>query len=343
MASIKEIAKLANVSQGTASLVLNGKGDQSRISPATQERIHAAARELDYRPNISARRLRSSGETVAPIIALFWTLDTRAPLISRFLKGIHNALKSLDDEYELMIQPYINSRLKDNKSLITGTRFNAAIIANASEEDEAFLNEANLNVPIVLHLRDSPKYSSVSADGFQVGVEVARLFHERGHKRAGLIVPALSSRAIRNRKEGFLEGAKSLGLEVLPEHIIGGDFTEEGGYIAADQMLRTDVRPTALFAASDQMAIGAMAKAHEMGISIPNQMEIVGHDDSEAARFTMPPLTTIHLPVEEMAEDCIHMLISLMNHKAVPPITKTYDLNLVVRGTCGGFPGEGKK
>jgi len=342
VASIKEIAKLANVSQGTASIVLNGKGDQLRISQATQERILEAARKLDYRPNISARRLRSGGETVAPIIALFWTLDTRAQLIGRFLKGIDIALKSLEGEYELMIQPYVSSRLKDVKSLVTGTRFNAAIIANATEEDEAFLNEANLNVPVVLHLRNSEKHSSVSADNFWVGKEVARLFAARGHKRVGLFVPALSSRAIRTRKEGFMDGAREYALEVLPEHVIGGEFTEEGGYLAAEQLLRTDSLPTALFAVSDQMAIGALAKLHEAGIAVPEQMEIVGHDDSESSRYTLPPLTTVHLPVEEMAKDCIHMVVDLMNHKAVAPIAKTYDLNLVIRGTCGGFPEEAK-
>ncbi|MBP1995628.1 LacI family DNA-binding transcriptional regulator [Paenibacillus eucommiae] len=337
MSSIKEIAKLAEVSQGTASIVLNGKGDQQRISQATQQRIYDAARKLDYRPNISARRLRSGGETVAPIIALFWTLDTRASLIGRFLKGVHDELKLSEEEHELLIQPYVSTRLCDVKSLITGTRFNAAIIANATEEDEKFLNEANINVPIVLHLRSSDKYSSVSVDNYQTGQEVARLFASRGHKRAGLIVPELSSRAIRNRMEGFLDGAKAYGLEISAEHITGGDFTEEGGYNAADQLLLAEERPSSLFVLSDQMAIGVLAKLHERNIRVPEEIEIVGHDDSESSRFAYPSLTTVHLPVEEMAATCVQLSIDLMNHQIVPPVAKIFTPHIVVRNSCGDF------
>lgn len=338
MSSIKEIAKLANVSQGTASVVLNGKGDQLRISQATQQRIYEAARALDYRPNISARRLRSSGETVAPIIALFWTLDTRASLIGRFLKGVHQALRSSEEECELLIQPYVSSKLKDVRSLNTGTRFNAAIVANATEEDEIFLREANFNVPIVLHLRDSDLHSYVNVDNYRTGQEVARLFASRGHRHASLISPPdLSSRAIRDRKEGFLQGAAQHGLTVLPEHIGGGDFTEEGGYHAVGELLKAPTRPTAMFVVSDQMAIGALAKLHELGISIPEEMEVVGHDDNDSSPFLVPSLTTVHLPIEEMAETGVRMCIDLMNHKATGPIARTFTPHFVFRNSCGGF------
>ncbi|MFC4306441.1 LacI family DNA-binding transcriptional regulator [Cohnella boryungensis] len=338
MSSIKEIAKLANVSQGTASVVLNGKGDQLRISQATQQRIYEAARALDYRPNISARRLRSSGETVAPIIALFWTLDTRASLIGRFLKGVHTALRSSEEECELLIQPYISSKLKNNRSLSTGTRFNAAIIANATEEDEAFLREASFNVPIVLHLRDSDSHSYVSVDNYRTGQEVARLFASRGHRLVSLISPPdLSSRAIRFRKEGFLQGAAEFGLTVLPEHIAGGDFTEEGGYQAASELMQAETRPTALFVISDQMAMGALARLHELGISVPNDMEVVGHDDNEGSRFSIPSLTTVHMPIEEIAETCTRLSIDLMNHKATGPIGRIFTPHFVFRDSCGGF------
>lgn len=337
MSSIKEIAKLAQVSQGTASLVLNGKGDQLRISQATQQRILDAARALDYRPNISARRLRSGGETVAPIIALFWTLDSRTFLIGRFLKGVHDALKQSDEEIELLIQPYVSTRLKDVKSLVTGTRFNGAIIANATEEDERFLNETSLNVPVVLHLRDSNKHSSISVDNYHTGTEVARLFASRGHSRSGIIVPELSSRALRKRKEGFLAAAQSLGLEVAPEHITGGDYTEEGGYQAADKLLMASERPTSLFVLSDQMAVGALARLQEAGIHVPEHMEVVGHDDSEISRFSSPPLTTIHLPIEEMAAASAQLLIDLMYHKVTPPIAKMFTPHFVFRRSCGEF------
>lgn len=335
MASIKQIAKLANVSVSTASIVLNGKGDQSRISVETQQRILQIARELDYRPNISAKRLRSLGETVAPIIALFWTQDTRSSLIGPFLNGVQSAMQNLDVEHELMIQPF--TRIDSVKSLLTGTRFNGAIITNASEEDEAYLNQTDFKVPIVLYQRSSDKHSFVNVDNFGTGVTIARLFQSRGHTRVGLMVPGISSSAIRLRKEGFLTEAERLGMTVSEEHIVHDEFSEKGGYHAAQRLLAAPEKPTAVFISSDQMAIGALMALREHGIDVPRDMEIVGHDDYDAARFSYPPLTTVHLPVEEMAAACVNMLTDIMRHKITPPVSQYMETRLVVRGTCGGF------
>jgi LacI family transcriptional regulator len=336
MASIKEIARLVGVSQGTASMVLNGKGDHYRISAATQQKIMAAARQLNYQPNISARRLRSGGETVLPIIALFWPLDTRTVLVNRFLKGLQKTLSALDEEYELLIQPFVSSKLHEVRSLITGTRFNGAIIASPGEKDEEFLEQAILNVPIVLHQRSSSKYAFVNVHSRKSGEEVAALFAGRNHRRAGVIVPDMSSSAIRLRQEGFMAKAEELGLEISPEHVVYSDFSEKGGYDAIRRLLDSgDELPTSLFIISDQMAVGALMALHEAGIQVPNDVEIVGYDDDEVTKFTIPTLTTVHLPVEEMAGECVKMLISLMHHRTEKPDGKYLDSHLVIRKSCG--------
>ncbi|OXM84023.1 LacI family DNA-binding transcriptional regulator [Paenibacillus rigui] len=336
MASIKEIARLANVSQGTASLVLNGKGEQYRISAATQQKILEAARELNYQPNISARRLRSGGETVLPIIALFWALDTRTVLISRFLKGFQHMLSSIEGEYELLIQPYVGNQLSEVRSLVTGTRFNGAVIANPTEKDEAFLEQAQLNVPIVLYQRGSEKYASVNVDSFKSGEAVAQLFADRGHRSIGAIVPDVSSRAIRLRKEGFLSKASQLGLEVRPEHVVFAEFSEHGGFDGIKRLLdQQGDPPTALFVISDQMAVGALSALHELGKSVPQDMELVGHDNDDVTQFTIPPLSTVHLPVEEMAGECVKLLIDLMHHKVAGATARWMDTHIVFRKSCG--------
>jgi LacI family transcriptional regulator len=337
MASVKEVAQLANVSQGTASMVLNGKGDQYRISEATQQKIWDVAKQLNYQPNISARRLRSSGETVLPIIALFWTLDTRTAQISRFLKGLRNALSTLDGEYELLIQPYVSGQLNEVKSLITGTRFNGAIIAHPTEQDEQFLEEANLHVPIVLYQRSSNKYSFVNVDSYKAGEQVAGLFARRQHRRIGVIVPDASSKAISLRKEGFLEKAFELGLGVSASHLVYADFSEQGGYQAIKQLLQSgDIPPTALFVISDQMSVGVLMALHEVGIRVPEDIEIVGHDNDDVTQFTIPTLSTVHLPVEEMARECVRKLTELMQHKIHLPAGQILESYLVLRQSCGG-------
>ncbi|MDQ8736448.1 LacI family DNA-binding transcriptional regulator [Paenibacillus sp. LHD-38] len=336
MASIKEIAKLANVSQGTASIVLNGKGKQYRISEVTQQKIYEAARKLNYQPNISARRLRSGGEIVLPIIALFWALDTRTMLISRFLKGMQEKLQTIEGDYELLIQPYVGTKLSEVRSLVTGTRFNGAIIANATEEDEAFLEEAQLNVPIVLYQRGSDKYCSVNVDSYYTGETVARLFASNGHLTVGTIVPNVSSKAIKLRKEGFLSEALKQGLTANEEHIIYSDFSEQGGYEAIKRLYQQDQElPSALFVISDQMAVGALAALNELGKNVPGDIEVVGYDDDEVTRFTIPSLTTVHLPVEEMAAECVRLLMDLMHHKQIEPTSSMLDTHIVIRQSCG--------
>lgn len=336
MVSIKEIAKLAGVSQSTASMVLNSKGDYYRISPATQQRILEAARQLGYQPNISARRLRSGGEKVLPIIALMWTLDTRAHLVGRFLKGIQQGLSELEDEYELLIVPFVDNMLSEVRSLLTGTRFNGAIIANTTEQDELFLEQSDLNVPIVLYQRRSSKYNTVSVDSFKTGQMVAEKFAERGHRRLGLVMPDVSSQAIRLRKDGFVAKARELGMELLEHHIVYEDYSELGGYTAAKQLFATggDL-PTAIFATSDQMAVGILHALHELGIRVPEQVELIGHDNESVTRFTVPSLSTVHLPVEEMAKECVKLLADMMQHKSGHKVDKLFETSIVVRETCG--------
>lgn len=337
MASIKEIAKLANVSQGTASMVLNGKGDQYRISAVTQQKIVEAAKQLNYQPNISARRLRSGGETVLPIIALFWSMDVRTALISRFLLGLQRAFQSLDQEYELMIQPFVGDKLSEVNSLLTGTRYNGAIIANPTELDELFLKEANLLVPIVLYQRSSDQYCCVKVDSYKTGQQVAELFASRVHHTVGLLVPDVSSTAIQLRQQGFTARASELGLALSEQHTLYADFSEKGGYEAMLRLLKQQEKlPTAMFAISDQMAVGALKALHEQGKRVPDDMELVGYDDDAVTRFTIPALSTVHLPVEEMAAACAALLNDMLQHRQLEPVSQSFEPHLILRDSCGG-------
>lgn len=337
MSTIKAIAELAQVSVSTASFVLNGKGTQSRISPATQAKVLEAARLLGYRPNISAKRLRNSGDKVLPVIALFWTLDSRAALLGAFLDGIHRTISSCDQEYDLLIQPFKGSQLRDVRSLIIGTRFNGAVIANLTEEDQRYLESVTPGVPVVLYQRSSTKYSCVNIDNYRNGSEVARLFANRGHRCVGIVLPEISSVAVRLRKEGFLDAARELGLEVGEHHIVCGSFSEQGGYDGVNRLLQHPDKPTALFSLSDQMSVGALAALHEAGIRVPEQFELVSHDNYDIAKFTRPALTTMDLPIEEMAGTCLDILLDLMHRRMEGPVSRQFESRLIVRQSCGGF------
>lgn len=337
MASIKEIAKKAEVSVGTASFVLNGKADQMRISKNTQERVLKIAKELGYTPNISARRLRSGGEKVLPVIAILWPNDARASLLGRFLEGIQEKFASNEQkkEFELLIQPYENENLDKLSSLRTGTRFNGAIIAFASKADMDYLEANDLNVPIVIYQRKSEKYSTVTVDSLATGEQVADVFWKKGHKKVGMIVPEFSSQAVYLRKKGFVNGAADHSLELSPNNILSGSFSEEGGYHCVKKWLTQNHHlPTAIFSVTDEMAIGALAAFYEEGIRIPEDLEIIGHDNNEHTRFTIPPISTVHLPVEAMAAECVSILLQLIEEHAEAPVQSSFESSIVFRKSC---------
>jgi LacI family transcriptional regulator len=337
LASIKEIASIAGVSIGTASFVLNGKADQMRISKSTQEKVLRIAKELGYTPNISARRLRSGGEKVLPVIAMLWTKNARASLISRFLEGIQDKSSLIDQkrEFELLIQPYENGHLDKLNSLKTGTHFNGAIIAGATEADLNYLESNDVNVPIVIYQRKSTKFSTVSVDSFASGAKVADVFMKKSHKKVGMIIPKLSNQAISLRKEGFVSRVIYHSLELSQSNVLTCSFSEEGGYQCVKQWL-ADKRelPTAIFSLSDELAVGALTAFHESGIRIPEDIEMIGHDNNDITKFTIPSLSTVHLPVEEMAAQCMTTLLNLIEKQASEPVHSKFASSIVFRNSC---------
>ncbi|RAV10901.1 LacI family DNA-binding transcriptional regulator [Paenibacillus contaminans] len=334
MSGIRDIAKLANVSNGTVSAVLNGKGDALRIAAATRERVWEAARALNYRPNIPARRLRTADDTGVPVVALFWTWDTRSSLMGRFLKGIQSSPLCQENGVELLIQPYASSCLGKELSLLRGTRFNGAIIANATELDLAYLSQVNLPLPVVLYQRSQEGYRSIQVDHYASGCEVAELFHAKGFRQVGLITPHVSSQAIQLRQEGFVETAERLGMLVAGEHRLLDAFSEQGGYEAAARLSSGPPLPEALFVLCDQMAIGALTAFRERGIEVPGQIQVVGYDDSEGAAFTVPSLTSVHLPVERMAAAAIGLLAKLIDPGRELAVIETFATHIVYRNSC---------
>ncbi|WP_223066154.1 LacI family DNA-binding transcriptional regulator [Paenibacillus caui] len=334
MATIKEIASKAGVSPGTASFVLSGKGDLMRISKSTQNKILEIAHSVGYSPNLSARRLRSKGELL-PVIAILWTLDSRASLISPFLQGIQSQLSGDLERFELLIQPYENSRLDKVDSLLTGMRYNGAIIANASDEDLDFLDNSEVKVPLVIYQRKSEKYSCVYVDSYGVGKQVAELFADKGHSHVGMIVPDSPSQAIYLRFNGFKDAAWERGLYLPDRSIVYGCFSEEGGYKAVKEMALTGRLPAAMFFLSETMAIGGLAALHELGVRIPQDIEIVGHDNHDQTRFTIPSLTTVNLPVAAMANSCVDIVMDMIEHKVKEPVAIVHETSLVYRDSCG--------
>ena len=339
LSTMKRIAEETNLSIGTVSLVLNGRGDELRISKKTQQLVLETARRLGYLPNVSARRLRQASGAAVPVIAAFWPTDLSPEIIGRFFTGAQSSLLQQEKQFEMMIQPYRRSQIHKLRNICDSGIYNGVIITGLSEEDQRYLEENQLDIPTVLFNRESRIYSNVHVDNYEIGRKTAELFASRGHRRVGIIMPVYGEKTRTSlRNKGFIESCGKKGLSLDPHHIQNAPMTMEGGNIAARRMLEADGDPpTAVFFSISIMAVAALPVFHQAGIKIPDDMEIMTYGDHEIERYTFPSLSTVKLPVEEMAQACIRLVIERIRGMRDEPASLVFDTPFVFRESCGGF------
>jgi LacI family transcriptional regulator len=337
---IKEIAKRLDISPGTVSIVLNGRGDAMRISKATQQRVRDAAKEMNYQPNIYARRLRSSGTVEAcKIIAVFWSADFTDDTMGRFFKGMQRAVKEKDYRVEFFIQLFDYDHLSECKDIMTSTRFSGIIVSGASEQDTEFLNANKFDLPIVVMNRNEQKYHCVYVNDYEIGKSSARLFSLRNHKTAGLISMNRKRHGATMRQLGYLEACAKHQIEVRPEWIQeaeGRDFVS--GYSATQKLLQSKERPTALFVMSPGQVLGTVQACKDAGLSIPEDMEILTYGDNEIFEYFSPTISAIAMPIETLSENALNLLMLVIENGIEMPMGRMLLAGYAFRESCGGFP-----
>jgi LacI family transcriptional regulator len=351
MVRLRDIAARAGTSVSTVSIVLGDRPSPVRISEATRQAVLAAARELGYTPDLAARRLRSNGAHMRTIVlAIVYPLDSRLSLISRIVRGVQQQLRAIEAvahpgvTVQLTIETFELGHLDRLRGLREPVWFNGLLVTNTSAADDAYLEELTPAVPVVLFQRYT-RHSAVNTDSVAVGRMAAEHLIELGHRRIGLIYPAASgSQAQALRIQGYRVTLEQAGLAPGPEAPAAGTSWAHDAYIAAESLiaLPPGERPTAIFATNDLLAIGAMRAIRDHGLRVPDDIAIVGCDDAEFAAYQDPPLTTVHLPIEEMAARATTMLLDLIYQRVTPPVQEMFPSHLVVRQSTwkGGERGE---
>jgi DNA-binding LacI/PurR family transcriptional regulator len=339
---IKEIAQRLGLSPGTVSLVLNGKGEAMRISKATQERVREAAKEMNYQPNINARRLRSSNEEEATkVIAVFWCTDFSDDTMGRFFKGIYRTVNEKEYKADFFIQLFDYDGLSKCKEIMTSNRFSGIIISGASDLDIQFLNDNNFDLPIILMNRNEQRYHCVYVNDYEVGNSSGRLFHARGHKTAGLISIKRKGHSVALRQLGYMEACSKLQIELKKEWIqeaSGRDFA--AGYEATKKVLEGVERPTALFVMSPGQVLGTVQACKDAGLAIPSDIEILTFGDGDVLPYYAPSISSIHIPVETTAENALNLLVLVLDNDIQMPMSRMLLAGYTFRESCGGFPEE---
>lgn len=337
MATIKDVAKLANVSVTTVSIIINGKSEERKISAITQERVQNAMRELGYQPNLSARRLRSQ-DSKKPVIAFFWPLDYRTAILASFLNSLQLEIQRINFDCELVIQTYENDKLDQYDASILKHGYSGIIIGACSRADLEYLEKLSPQMPLVLINRYSEHFSTICTDNQEIGMMAARQIQKSGYTEAAVITAQHSYVATGLRTQAFLYACAELGINIQAEHIFKTPSTISGGYHAAQELCRTENPPKMIFCDSDIMAIGALSAFHQNHVRIPEDMELlsIAMLDPEYGQHTIPPLSVIEMPNQEIGKQLINLLKEKITANSLEPTHINLDASLILRESFRG-------
>lgn len=328
MANIKDLAIRAGVSPSTASIVVNGKSEERKISSETQKRVWDAAKEIGYRPNMSARRLRDQQSEETMSIALYWSSDVRATLMTRFLHGLQQKVLEEQLHCDFLIHPYENDHLQNVASIAELSKYHAVIICNASELDVKFLESMHYPIPIILYNRESEQYPTVSVDDERIGQLAAEVFLQHGRRRALIIGEQTLFPGIKYRVHGFQQ---ALDAQHATYEMIACPLTMKGGYDSLQDASDYDC----IFCLSDHPAIGIIRYALEHQLSIPEDIELIaiGNADHELEEYAALPLSVIELPMEDMAKACLSLALQQVQDFSKEPISQRLPVRYIKRHT----------
>ena len=338
--SIKQLAEDLQLSPGTVSIVLNGHGEKMRISKATQERVLEAASRMGYQPNVYAKRLRQGKDENSHLLIAVFTpyIKNVKNVLGSVMYGFQTVILNEQLPVDILMQTFVYSRLSEMKDVISSMYCNGAIIYGVSDDDVAFLQNETFDVPIVLFNRATEKYGSVYVEDYEAGKHVAELFTNSGCKSAGLIMPTDRSKAGSMRQLGFMDGCRQFGLALAPRNIQEDLLNIDGGYAAARRILDGGNAPEALFVQSSEMAAGAVHAIYEHGLKIPDDIKLISYGDSQLEEYMTPSLTAIHMPMEEMAAECLHLVLRMIRTNDWRPISRIEPLQFVFRQSCSNSP-----
>jgi len=327
MVTIRDVAKKAGVSISTASYALNDSGP---VSQETRQRVLKAAQELKYHPNANARHLRSSKTNTIGLIVS----DLAGPFFSELIRGVQE--KTLAADYDLMAISAIGGFDSTAAKFLKERRTDAIIIFAHNLDDGLIKSAARRDMPIVLIDRPiEGKYIiNIKVDNFEGAYKATEYLISRGHEEIAYISGSEDSYDNEQRFEGYKAALEANGMKYNPDLIYRGNFVEAGGYAAAKLMISKGYVPRAIFAANDEMAIGAINAFGESGVKVGEDVAIIGFDDIRIARYVVPPLTTMRQPTYEIGCLAVNLVLRALAGD-FPESKIMLPAELIIRRSCG--------
>jgi LacI family transcriptional regulator len=306
--TIKDVAKKANVSVATVSRVLH---NLPGYSEKTRQKVLKVIEEMGYHPNAIARGLIN--KRTQTIGVLFPNVSSM--FSSKVLRGIEYATHLRD--YSVMVCNTDKDGKRTMKYLhvLWEKQVDGIIFVSEVMKEEYHATLTSMNIPVVLLSTFSPQYPFpyVKVDDKQAAYDATEYLIKRGHRQIAMIGGTKSDPlAGVPRVEGYLQALRDYGIPVQEDLIAYGDFGYHSGCRAMETLFHTAPHFTAVFAASDEMAAGALSVAYQKGIKVPDDLSVIGYDNLQIAEMSIPPLTTVAQPLFDMGKWSAEMLMTMI-------------------------------
>jgi len=325
-----DVAKLAGVSHQTVSRVIN---DSAHVRPETRERVMAAMRQLDYRPNPAARALVTGRSRTLGVVSFDTTLYGPASTLFAIEKAAHAA-----DYFVTVVSMPALDRVTVLNAIerLRVQGVDGILVISAQEGAVEALVNLRAGVPVVA-VEAGPMQSVpvVAVDQWGGAASATQLLLDLGHRAVWHIAGPRDWVEAQQRVEGWRSTLEAAGATIPP--VLSGDWSPRSGY-EVGRRLAADLDVTAVFVANDQMALGLLRALHEHGRQIPGDVSVVGFDDVPEARYFTPPLTTVRQDFAEMGRRALRLLLDVMSDSSQPPARLTVAPELVVRRSTGPPP-----
>ncbi|HEF8771345.1 LacI family DNA-binding transcriptional regulator [Providencia manganoxydans] len=311
MSTMQEVAKKAGVSKATVSRVLTGKG---YVSEATKILVYQAIEEIGYRPNLIARNLATSKSGYIGLVVT--NTLYRGNYFSELLSQTALQLEASGRQIILVDGKHSAREEHEAVQFLLDLCCDAVIIyPRFLSVDEMDLLIEQYKQPIIVMNRKLRKHQShcVCCDHKGSSYTATRYLIDRGHHDIAFICGALDSPTAIERLSGYKEALEHAGLLIQDDLIVSGKWTSASGAAAIEKLLATECKFSAVLASNDDMAIGAMKKLNQSGLSVPQDVSIIGFDNIPPSAFLNPALSSVKEPVSEMIHDVVNRLIAMLD------------------------------
>lgn len=323
--TIYDIAEKAGVSIATVSKVINNKG---RISVETRENVLAVMKELNYRPSIIATALTGKNTNTLGLLIP----DLANPFFAELARSIEDSAKDLDYNVVICNTDYSSIKESEYIDLLIQKQVDGFILASGFEQMNPVETLIERNIPVVIVARELPDFEvmSVANDDYYGGYLAAQHLVKQGHQHIGILGRDLWSN--RERMRGFNTYLEEQEMPLWPnfKYIEGVEHVEEA-IKETRRLLSDEKRPTAIFACNDLLAAGAIRAARDLGFEIPEDLAIVGYDDTSIATIVQPTLTSVAQPIPEIGAACISLIANKIQGIPVQNKNVKFNPTLMIR------------